>query len=126
VRDFRHYCQTQHPKPGTLWGWLTPDGDGVRIYTLLTQEPAEGGGAHAHGHGHPGKATLPNVNHALRSLRAELLKEKVTSVALPRLATGVGGLEWTAVEPLIKEHLGVAELQVFVYDSYVKGQKAQE
>jgi O-acetyl-ADP-ribose deacetylase (regulator of RNase III) len=122
VRDFRHFCQSHHPKPGSVWGWITPDG--VRIYSLLTQEPAAGGGNHAHGH--PGKATLPYVNHALRALRAELLTEQVASVALPRLATGVGGLDWAAVEPLIREHLGGGEMKVFVYDSYVKGQKATE
>jgi O-acetyl-ADP-ribose deacetylase (regulator of RNase III) len=122
VRDFRHYCQTQHPKPGSCWGWLSPEG--VRIYNLITQEAAEAGGNH--GHAHPGKATMPNVNHALRALKAELAKEDVGSVALPRLATGVGGLDWLAVEPLVREHLGDGGYEVFIYDSYVKGQKAQE
>ena len=122
VRDFRHFCQTQHPKPGSCWGWLSPAG--VRIYSLITQEAAEGGGNR--GHAHPGKATLPNVNHALRALHAELAKEKVASVALPRLAAGVGGLDWAAVEPLVREHLGGKGLQVFVYESYVKGQQAQD
>jgi O-acetyl-ADP-ribose deacetylase (regulator of RNase III) len=122
ARDFRHFCQAQHPKPGGAWGWITPDG--VRIYSLLTQEPAGGGGNHAQGH--PGKAALSHVNHALRALKAELLREKVASVALPRLATGVGGLDWAAVSALIGEQLGNAGPDVLVYDLYVKGQKAAE
>ena len=25
-KDFRHYCQTYHPKPGDLWTWMGADG----------------------------------------------------------------------------------------------------
>ncbi|MBK9186902.1 MAG: hypothetical protein IPM78_11865 [Moraxellaceae bacterium] len=25
-KDFRHYCQTQHPKEGTIWSWMASDG----------------------------------------------------------------------------------------------------
>ncbi len=52
------------------------------------------------------KATVPNVNHCLRRLRAELEKLGVDSVALPKLATGVGGLDWKDVMLSIEQHLG--------------------
>lgn len=32
-KDFRHYCQSNHPKPGTLWTWMRADGK--RIVSLL-------------------------------------------------------------------------------------------
>ena len=44
ARDFRHYCQQNHPKPGEVWAWggVDRDGRGVRILNLMTQEPTEG------------------------------------------------------------------------------------
>jgi O-acetyl-ADP-ribose deacetylase (regulator of RNase III) len=66
------------------------------------------------------------VNHALRELHRLVLKEKFTSVALPRLATGVGGLEWPAVQALIETHLGRVDIPVIVYRTYHAGVKAAE
>ena len=75
---------------------------------------------------HPGKATAHNVNHALKELRAILEKENISSVALPRLATGVGDLDWDEVEPMIEKHLGDLGIPVMVYVSYEKDKKAAE
>ena len=46
------------------------------------------------------------------------LKESFTSIALPRLATGVGGLEWSDVQPVIEDRLGALGIPVFVYNVY--------
>jgi hypothetical protein len=54
----------------------------------------------------PGKASLANVNHSLRRLRHELERADIKSIALPRLATGVGGLDWSEVLPLIVDLAG--------------------
>ena len=66
------------------------------------------------------------MNNALRALRKEIENESISSVALPRLATGVGGLDWDEVQPLIERHLGDLDIPVFVYTTYKKGQKARE
>ena len=73
-----------------------------------------------------GKATLENVNHALRALHKLAVKEQYTSIALPRLATGVGGLDWDDVEPLIEKHLAALDIPVIVYTTYVAGKAADE
>lgn len=117
VKDFRHYCHLEHPKTGGLWLWSGP---GRRIANLFTQ--AEG----AKEGGHPGKATVENVNHALRQLRLVAEKEGFKSIALPRLACGVGGLSWAEVRPLIDHHLAELKIPVYVYAEYHKGQKAAE
>lgn len=117
VKDFRHYCRQCHPKPGELWEWGGVGG--VRVFNLLTQTE--------HGHsGHPGPATEATVNHCLRRLRHELEKHEVKSLAIPKLATGVGGLEWDEVKPLIEQHLGDLNIPIFVYTSYHKGVAAEE
>ena len=117
-KDFHHWCHQHHPKPGEAWMWGGVGG--VRIVNLLTQE-----GGYDHG-SRPGRATASNVRHALRELVKIVKKEKFQSIALPRLATGVGGLDWDDVAPLIKDELGQLDLPIYVYVTYHAGQKANE
>ncbi|QEL16733.1 macro domain-containing protein [Limnoglobus roseus] len=118
AKDFRHYAHQCHPQPGELWEWAGVGG--VRVFCLLTQTAERGHG------GKPGRATLATVNHCLRRLRHELTRNDVKSLALPRLAAGVGGLEWEQVYPLITEHLSDLPVPVYVYSRYVKGVAANE
>ena len=117
-KDFRHYCQTYNPKPGTLWSWKGP-GSPI-IINLFTQEPAEDH------RGRPGKATVPNLNHAFQALKKELTSQQVSSLALPRVATGVGGLSWDDVKPLIEQTLGDMGIPIYVYSTFKKGVAAAE
>lgn len=118
VKDFRHFCQTNHPKAGELFYW--GGAEGPAIANLMTQEPA-------YGHGEkPGKAKLEHVHHALKELAKLVAKEKIQSLALPRLATGVGGLDWSDVKLLVEKHLGDLDIPVFVYAVYHKNVAAME
>lgn len=118
VKDFRHFCRIKNPSPGEVWMWGTVDNK--RIFNLLTQEPAPSS------HGHPGGSSFHHVNHCLKNLAKDLKKEEVTSIALPKLATGYGKMEWDEVLPLIKEHLGDLGIPVYIYSSYVQGEKGAE
>ena len=73
-----------------------------------------------------GRATLTGVNHALRELKKIIEQEHLKSIALPRLATGVGGLKWEAVKPLIQQHLGDIGIPVFVYSTFHPNVAADE
>lgn len=117
-KDFHHWCHLQHPKPGSAWIWS--GAGGARIINLITQE-----GGHGHG-SRPGKASVSSVNHALRALKKVIAAERLSSVALPRLATGVGGLEWTHVRPLISNQLGDVDARIYVYTKFMPGEKAKE
>jgi O-acetyl-ADP-ribose deacetylase (regulator of RNase III) len=117
-KDFHHWCHNSRPSPGAAWMWGGPDG--VRIINLITQE-----GGYGHGT-RPEKATLKHVRDSLKELAAMLEKEAITSVALPRLATGVGGLEWDDVYPAVKERLGELDIPVYVYTEFHAGQRANE
>lgn len=117
AKDFRHYCHQNNPKSGEAWLWAGPEGV---VINLMTQEAA------ADDRANPGKATAHNVDHALKGLRKIIEKEGLTSIALPRLATGVGGMDWAAIEALITKHLGDLEIPVLVYETYQKGISANE
>lgn len=118
AKDYRHYAHQTHPKPGELWVWGGVGG--VRIFNLMTQE-----GEHADG-AKPGRANIANVNHCLKRLRHELVQGGIKSVAISKLATGVGGLDWEPVRKLIHQYLGDLPIPVFVYSAYHKGQQATE
>lgn len=117
-KEFRHYCQTKHPKSGTLHSWTSPDGR--QLISLFTRDAAYDTGSK------PGHASLSHVNHALHALRILAEKENLPSLALPRLACGITGLDWNEVKPLLEHHLGDLKIPVYVYSNYQKGVKANE
>jgi O-acetyl-ADP-ribose deacetylase (regulator of RNase III) len=117
-KDFHHWCHQHHPKPGEAWMW--GGADGLRIVNLITQEGGYGHGAK------PGSATLQHVNHALKALHKMATRENFTSIALPRLATGVGSLDWDDVEPLIKKHLNDLNIPIYLYTVYHAGIAGKE
>ncbi len=118
-KDFRHYCYTEHPKPGGAWLWKD-NGKFKYIANLLTQEPP------LTNNSNPGRASIIHVNHALRELAKLIQAEDLKSVALPRLATGVGGLDWEEVRPVIYQYLDGLEVPVFLYTQFSKGVRAVE
>lgn len=120
VKEFRHHCRVHHPSPGEIFNWIGTDGK--HIVSLMAQEPPPS----AHGHANPGKASISNLEHALKKLAKLIEHDEVKSVALPKLATGVGGLKWEEVQSSIHKYLGQLEVPVYLYTTYVKGVKASE
>jgi O-acetyl-ADP-ribose deacetylase (regulator of RNase III) len=117
-KDFHRWCHHHQPKLGSAWIWS--GAQGPRVINLITQT-----GGYEHG-AKPGKATTASVNQALRSLRKLIEEEALDSVALPRLATGVGGLSWDEVRPLIMDQLADVDIDIYVYHVFVPGKKAAE
>ncbi len=117
-KDFRHYCHSSSPKEGTMWMWKGVGS--AAIYNLFTQA------APKHEGDHPGKATLPNLNHALKHLAQELETNNLKTLAITKIATGVGGLPWEEVKPMLEKHLGGLKTKVYVYSTFAKGVKAEE
>ena len=93
----------------------------MRIVNLLTQDAAYDRGSQ------PGKAQVKHVNHALHELKRVVQEEGFKSVALTRLATGVGGLDWeTEVKPLVYDVLSDIGVPVYVYTVFHAGETAEE
>jgi O-acetyl-ADP-ribose deacetylase (regulator of RNase III) len=119
-KEFRHFCNTDHPKPGAVWLWKNKTS--AHVLNLLIQD-APAGSNHS---GRPGKAFLPALNHALQEMKKVAVQKGYHSIALPKLATGVGGLDWEEVRDLIYKVLGDLDAEVYVYSTYVKGLVAGE
>ncbi|MFT5432307.1 MAG: O-acetyl-ADP-ribose deacetylase (regulator of RNase III) [Myxococcota bacterium] len=117
-KDFKHFCRLEHPTPGSTWHW--GGAGGLRITALMTQDSAYGKGER------PGRAHTDFVNHALRELAHWLVEEDIKTIALPRLATGVGRLDWDDVKPLIEHHIGPLKTKAFVYSTYHADVAAEE
>ncbi len=115
-KDFHQWCHLQHPKPGEIWLW-----NGLldtKIVHLIIQE-----GGYAH-HPQPKKTTLSHIKHALHALKKMAVKEKFTSIALPKLADGE--LEWADVLAVIHYELEDMKIPVYVYASHKPKQRALE
>ena len=123
VKDYRHAMHSKSPETGGIWVWrgVNEDGSARGIVNLLTQGMQSQDKA-----ARPVKARLDDVNRALRALARHVQDEGIKSLALPRLATGVGALDWAEVKPLIQQHLGSLGIPVIVYEVYRKGVKADE
>jgi O-acetyl-ADP-ribose deacetylase (regulator of RNase III) len=117
-KDFRHFCKTESPKEGDVWAWK---GVGTPvIFSLFTQAQA------SHEGGHPPKATLQNLNHAFKNLVKDLAEQKIPSIAVTKISTGVGGLDWSEVKTVIEKDLSQFEGKVFLYSSYKPKIMAEE
>ncbi len=53
-------------------------------------------------------------------------KKGIESLALPAIATGVGGLEWRDVRQVIEQVLGDMPIPIYVYSTYHKNVQASE
>jgi len=118
AKDFRHFCRLRNPSPGEVWMWGGVGG--IRIFNLMTQEPAKTL------NGHPGGASITNLDHTLKNLAKLVEKEDIRSLAIPKLATGYGKLEWDEVLPVIKKRLGNLKIPIYLYSMYERGTKALE
>ncbi|MBV2234583.1 MAG: macro domain-containing protein [Sterolibacterium sp.] len=123
VKDYRHAMHAKAPETGQIWAWrgVSEDGSTRGIINLLTQ-----GMQSQDKSARPVKALLEDVNHCLRALARHVQDNGIKSLALPRLATGVGALPWNDVKPLIQQHLGHLGIPVLVYEVYRQGTPADE
>jgi O-acetyl-ADP-ribose deacetylase (regulator of RNase III) len=62
------------------------------------------------------KSNLNDIRLGLKTLRNEIISEKIKSVAIPALGCGLGGLNWEDVKILIEEELKDIDAQIFIHE----------
>lgn len=103
--EYRRRCKSGELRPGRyylekgLYPW---------VLNLATQESTKG-------------ASMKHVESAFQNLAENWKAEGITSLALPRIAGGLGGLPWKDVKAVINETLDPTSLPVTVYEEYVQG-----
>jgi O-acetyl-ADP-ribose deacetylase (regulator of RNase III) len=64
-----------------------------------------------------GKSRIEDIEAGLPALVAEVRERKIRSIAIPPLGSGLGGLDWTKVRPLIEHALAaVPEVETVVFE----------
>ena len=117
-KDLNRWCHQHDTKSGEAWLWVGQNN--ARIINLITHENRESNDHHYD------KATLGNIKHALNALVKIVTVEKLTSIALPKIGTGFGDLDWDDVLPIIEMNLGSINIPAYVYTLYRPGQAATE
>jgi O-acetyl-ADP-ribose deacetylase (regulator of RNase III) len=64
-----------------------------------------------------GKSKIEDIQLGLEALVVEVIKRKISSIAIPPLGCGLGGLDWAEVKPLIqKAFSSVPSANVILYE----------
>ncbi len=104
--EYRKRCKAD-PPTFTLGGVFFWRDDGKPAVFNLGTQPRPGRGA-----------TYPAVEAALRAMRTTADAEGITSIAMPRIAAGYGGLSWKKVKALIQAAFAEWPGTVSVYEEF--------
>ena len=64
-----------------------------------------------------GKSRMEDIESGLVALASEIRDRRISSIAIPPLGSGLGGLNWTDVRARIEKALGnIADLQIVVFE----------
>ncbi|NKB33077.1 MAG: Appr-1-p processing protein [Pseudomonadales bacterium] len=117
VEAYNAWCEETNPEPGEIWSWLGTDN--VTIVNLITHEGDEDPSRV----GRPDKIAL---NRAFRRLSKLVTDERFKSIAMPKIASGKGALDWHEVQGMMDSQLGELLIPLFIYVVELEGQVASE
>ena len=117
VEAYNEWCQETNPEPGEIWQWGDPDK--LLIINMITHK----GDAEDIRPGRPPKIA---VNRSFRALNKLVVDERIKSVSMPKIGTGVGGLDWHEVRGMMDSQLGELLIPLFIYVLELDGQVASE
>ena len=117
VEAFHAWCEETNPEPGEIWLWEAADKS--QIVNLIIHEGDED----------PTRIRRPDriaLNRCLRRLAKMVADERFKSLAMPKIASGDFGLDWTEVRGMMDSQLGEVLSPIFVYVVELDGQVASE
>jgi O-acetyl-ADP-ribose deacetylase (regulator of RNase III) len=109
--EYRRRCQAtpRQFNPGDAFLWKA-DAQ-LWVFNLATQEDYGRLRAGAH-------ATYDAIERALNTMRAQADAQGITSIALPRIGAGLGGLSWPNVRAIIERVFADWAGTLYVYETF--------
>jgi O-acetyl-ADP-ribose deacetylase (regulator of RNase III) len=109
--EYRRRCKAKPREfnPGDVFLWKADDKP--HVLNLATQED-----------NWRTRATYAWVEQALHNMIAVVDSEKITTIAMPRIGAGYGGLSWKKVRVIIDAVCTDWPGKLYVYDEYVPGE----
>jgi O-acetyl-ADP-ribose deacetylase (regulator of RNase III) len=109
--EYRRRCKAE-PRQfnlGDAWLWKATDDsvDQPCVFNLGTQEGVW-----------RARASYEAIEAALKSMRQQADREGITSIALPRIGAGYGGLSWKKVRAVIEKVFADWPGALYVYEEY--------
>lgn len=117
VEAYREWCEETNPEPGEIWYW--EGADNSQVVNLIISEGDED----------PTRIRRPDkiaVNRCLRRLALMVAEERFKSLAMPKIASGDFGLDWSEVRGMMDSQLSEVLGPIFVYVVDLEGQVASE
>lgn len=100
--DYKNRCDRGEVNPGTPYLW---ENDSIQILNFPTKRHWKQ------------KSFLSDIEEGLKYLSKNYDELGISSIALPPLGCGLGGLNWNDVKNLINKYLGpLDDLDVYVYE----------
>lgn len=109
-KEYKRRCHKKELKPGGAYleKDITP-----WVLNLATQDTTRG-------------ARLGYVKTCFHWVAHNYKKLGITSLAIPRIGAGLGGLEWEEVSAAIDDILGALSIPIYVYEYYEPGISGEE
>jgi len=111
AQDFDTCCCNGELVDGDAWVW--ENASGADVINLIT-------------HGESREASLASLDKSLAALVALVQAKGWKSLAVPKVGTDVGDLDWRDVKPLILKHLDGLNIPVYLYTIFHKNIAAVE
>jgi O-acetyl-ADP-ribose deacetylase (regulator of RNase III) len=105
--EYRRRCKAEPRRFNLGDAWLWKADDPPSVFNLGTQE----------GYWRA-RASYEAIETALGRMRKKANREGITSIAIPRIGAGHGGLSWKKVRAIIEKVLGSWKGTVYVYEEY--------
>src|SRR5262245_61642615 len=105
--EYRRRCKAEPREFNLGDAWLWKDGGRPWVFNLGTQEGVW-----------RARASYEAIEAALRNMRRQADQEGITSIAVPRVGAGHGGLSWRKVRAVIEKVFGDWPGTLYVYEEY--------
>ncbi|GAB3897583.1 type II toxin-antitoxin system antitoxin DNA ADP-ribosyl glycohydrolase DarG [Spirosoma agri] len=102
---YKKSCDNHKLQPGTLLVVHEPTLDGERI---IINFPTKTDWKH--------KSSYAYIESGLKELVRVIDEERITSIAIPPLGCGNGGLKWEKVRPMMESYLNGVSSDVYIYE----------